>query len=345
MNHYEREYFVSRIRSGIHLIKQGNRTFKLLTPTLEEDYMSNEVFNKAYDEAVMDGRMSEDEMLDWMIEKGFWTSEKDQLLKDIKGNLEKLKIQCYEHRNHSNMLSEAKRYLRHTEKAMQQILSEKNEMFGKTIEGFATQEKSYYVFSRCCFEGDQLIDMENVNLATLYYQYNRSLLQEKDLRELSRNDPWKLYWIMKDHSPLFANDSNRILSQDQKGIVLWSNMYDNIQESVESPSEEVLNDDDMLDGWLIIQRKKARSEKAKAEMEKSVNSKIANSDEIMIMASSAEQAENIHSMNSYHAEQIRQQRLATVKARGNATDLDFQDRRLGLVAESNKQYLERVRGK
>jgi len=117
-------------------------------------------------------------------------------------------------------------------------------------------------------------------------------------------------------------------------LILWSSMYDNIQESMECPTEEVIADDDMLDGWFILQRRKQKSEKAKSELEsKTSNQKIANSDEIMIMTDSAKEAENIHGMNSFGSEMIRQQRLNTVKRLGNATDLDFQDKKIEVKAK------------
>jgi hypothetical protein len=121
-------------------------------------------------------------------------------------------------------------------------------------------------------------------------------------------------------------------------------MYDNIQESMECPTEEVIADDDMLDGWFILQKRKQKSEKAKSELEsKTSNQKIANSDEIMIMTDSAKEAENIHGMNSFGSEMIRQQRLNTVKRLGNATDLDFQDKKIEVQATQNQMMKDKRR--
>jgi hypothetical protein len=103
-------------------------------------------------------------------------------------------------------------------------------------------------------------------------------------------------------------------------------MYDNIQESTDCPPESVIKDDDMLDGWFIIQRQNQESERTREELEKRTNSKIANSDEILLMANSEKEASEIHGMNSFHSETVRKQRLATVRQKGTAVDMDFQDR-------------------
>ena len=67
------------------------------------------------------------------------------------------------------------------------------------------------------------------------------------------------------------------ITQDQKGILIWASMYDNIQEHMECPSDAVLEDDDILDGWFLIQRDKRKKEKLEQEFESSTNEKIKNS--------------------------------------------------------------------
>ena len=90
MNSYEREYFVSRIRSGVYHIKldDGIRV-RILTPTIEEEFISNEIYMDLFDEARSDGIFTNDEMLDWMINKNLWTTEKEEKIDSIKKDIEK----------------------------------------------------------------------------------------------------------------------------------------------------------------------------------------------------------------------------------------------------------------
>ena len=58
-------------------------------------------------------------------------------------------------------------------------------------------------------------------------------------------------------------------------------MYDNIQEAAETPSEDVINDDDVLDGWFIVQRKKREVESAQNDFENSTkNERIKGAGEV-----------------------------------------------------------------
>jgi hypothetical protein len=340
MNSYEREYFVSRIRSGVYYVKLEGILVKILTPTIEDEFLSNEVFKESYEQAQMDSIFTEEEMWEWMKERDLWSEEKDEKVEGIQKDLDKLKVGIFEDRNDEGRVDMIRKYLRAGETSKSELVAEKNELFSKTCEGLASQDKALALFERCCFIGSEPLDCENVDVSSLFYDYNRMLLNETQLRELARNDPWRLCWIMKDHSAIFKNIENRELSPDQKGVLVWSNMYDNIQESMDCPTEDVINDDDMLDGWFILQRQKQESERTKAEMEKRSNSKIANSSEILIVTNSKKEAESIHSMNGIHSDTVRKQRLATAKKKGVAVDLDFQDRQLDI----RKQQLDNFKG-
>lgn len=344
MTPFEREYFVSRIRSGIMRIKVSGLVIRVLPPTKEDELVSNEIFMDSIDAAMADGIMTEDEMQEWMYDKKLWTKEQDDKIETIKKNDEKLKVEIFNNRFNHEMVDQIRLYLRAGDRALAKLTAEKNELFSKTCEGIAAQDRLMSIFSNCCYVGDQSIDMEEFDLSALIFNYNNKLLDEEQLRELARTDPWRLHWLAKDYCPLFANIDNRELSQDQKGILVWATMYDNIHESMDCPTEDVIKDDDMLDGWFIIQKRKNESEKAKSEMEKRINNeKIANADDILIVANSDAEINQIHGMNSVGSERIRKQRMATVKSRGKVKDTDFKDRQMEIRSEINQKFRDQRR--
>jgi hypothetical protein len=77
---------------------------------------------------------------------------------------------------------------------------------------------------------------------------------------------------------------------------------------MDCPSKDVIEDDDMLDGWFILQNKKREKEKAEAEFDKNTNEKIKNSSEVFVMANNKNDKERIESMNSYHAMMVKKER-------------------------------------
>jgi hypothetical protein len=345
MNLYEREYFVSRIRAGFYALNLDGFNVKVLTPTLEDEYLANEVFLEAFDHARKDELMVEEEMFEWMVDRGLWSSEKDEKIKTLKKDIEKLKIEIFNARNKEAFRENIRLYIRAAEKATAELMAEKNENFSRTCEGIATQEKAVELFKRCCFVGGEPLDFNSVDINAIFYQYHKTALTDGQVRELARSEPWRSLYILKDDVKLFANGGGRQLSLDQRSMLIWSRMYDNVQESMECPTDEVIEDDDMLDGWFIVQRRKHESERAQSDLEKRTqNSKISSSAEIFVFTDSKKEAESINNMNSVNSQMIKKERTQTIKSKGGAVDLDFQDQQIKMSNKSNEQFKGKFRG-
>ena len=258
--------------------------------------------------------------------------------------LEKLKIEIFNARSNVKLREQIRLYIRAAETASIKLRSEKNEYFVNTCEGISLQEKSFELFRRCCFAEGKPLSFNDIDLQDLFHKYNSLILADTQTRELARNEPWRSLYILKDELELFSNEKGRHLSLDQKGLLIWSRMYDNVQESMECPTDDVIADDDMLDGWFIIQRKKAESEKAKSELEeRTQNEKIMNSDEVYVFTDSKKEAKTIEGMNSLDASMIKKERFGLIKQQGSAKDQDFRDQKIKISNMQHQQFKENLR--
>ena len=61
------------------------------------------------------------------------------------------------------------------------------------------------------------------------------------------------------------------------------------------------------------------------------------------MAKSEKDHERIESMNNPHAKVVKKQRMAVIKQKGEANQLDFQDEKLKMRARQTEQYKEKFR--
>ena len=127
-----------------------------------------------------------------------------------------------------------------------------------------------------------------------------------------------------------------------ENLIIWSKMYDSVNESPDSPSETVIKDDYMLDGWFIVQRKKREKQQSEREFEQT-NQKIAAAGEVYIMANSAEQRDKINNLNDTTSKMIKKQRMATLKAKGSATQDQFKDAQLDRSNQSHQQFRDKFR--
>ena len=52
MKNHEREYFISRIRSGVYRVKQSGVTLTIVSPSIEDDFIINAAHMESYERAL-----------------------------------------------------------------------------------------------------------------------------------------------------------------------------------------------------------------------------------------------------------------------------------------------------
>lgn len=345
MNVYEREYFVSRIRSGFYHIKDGNLKIRVLPPTPEDEFLANEFFMEVMEQLEDSDVMTELEMKYWMSDQGLWSEKDDLEITKCKDKIEEIKLKMYQERHNSQYVSEGKKAIAIVEKGLTKLNNRKDEYFNNTVEGVAFQDKALFLFERCCYLGNERFDFAGADSTAYYYNWVRQILKEKDIRSLVRQDPWRHYWMLREEADPFHKHPGRDLSPDQKNAVVWSKMYDNVYENPEAPTEDVIEDDDLLDGWFIYQKKKAESEKIENDVESklSSNPKIANAQEVLVMANNKKDVDNINKLNTPVARRNKAERINTVKRQGKATDLDFRDKKMEIRNQANEMFKNNFR--
>jgi hypothetical protein len=346
MKQHEREYFTARVRSGIHKVNFNDTKLRVLPVTLDQNLEIQEEYLKSYRESEEAGFLTQDEMLESMRDRGLWSDENDQKITGLEKDLDRLKVELFQNRNKSDVVRQIRLYLTAGRSQLNELLNTKNQNYEHTCEGIATKNKVSKLMNISCFkqEDDDWVkykfDNPDVPMEFIMKLYGMQVLSESSVRELARSEPWRSTWILKESNSFdLFNDRENQLTSDQRGLLIWSKMYDNVYESMDCPSDSVVDDDDMLDGWMIIQKRKRDKERAEKEIEQSTtNSKISNSDEIFVMAHDREDADKINQSNTFHAQKVKEQRSKLIKQRGSAVDLDFQDQQLRMRQQTNEAY-------
>ncbi len=349
MKQHEREYFISQIRAGIVYIVEDGITLKILNPTIEQQLESSLVFDQAYSKAYRDEVMSQDDMVEWMREQGVWSQKKDDRIKGLKKDIERCQIEIYHARNNREKSEHIRKYIRAGEEQLVELLSQQLEYYNNTLEGIATTAKSQWLIEYCTFLDGLPYDFADMSVSYVYSSYRETILQGGEIRELARNEPWRSLWMTRNDTgcDLFLDAKRSILNDNQKNLIVWSQMYDNIQESMDCPSNDVIGDDDMLDGWFIVQSKKREQERTESEFENSTKSdKIRNSDEVFVMAGSQADVGRIESMNDIGGKMTIKQRESTMKRNQGkpVTQNEFTDEKVKLQNQRNQQYKSKFGG-
>lgn len=324
MKQHEREFFIYKVRSGKVFL---DNDIEIRPATLDQYFKSCVIYNQSYEDSFDDEVMTEKEMHEWMIEHDMWSNGQEDVIEGLRKDIEKLKIEIFKACNDETLAKKIRLYIRVGEKQLTKLLHTKNQYIQNTCEGIAQSDKISYLIEQTTYKNDELYDFSELTEQEVSNSWYKDMLPEKVLRELARNDPWKTVWSIygKGNNNLFSNLKNTELTYNQKSLTIWSQMYDNIQESMECPNKDVIEDDDMLDGWFIIQANKRDSERAENDFENNTNEKIKNSSEIFVVAKTDGDKQRVENMNSAHSKVIKRQRANVLDKKGVAEQHEFPD--------------------
>lgn len=352
-----REKLLYRILSGKeHLLLRdnGSKSFYWLTnPTPEDKLISIDIYDEVYSEAILEGLYTEEESVKELRNRGLWTKKEEEELEIAIKNIDKLKMGLY--KSFKKREKEAARFgLKQTREEITRLTTKKYKLFDKTAEYVANLSKIKFLIGKSLLkeDGDRVWNNNSFwrDTSTLldeaYFHYITNRITESQIRDLSRNDPWRPIWICKNiENSVFGLPACK-LTDDQKAIIAWSKLYDSCYEDQERPSDEVINEDDMFDGWLITKRKEREKETKKSKAETILtNEKIANSSEVFVMGAepgeetssfTQEDLEEIEDLNSDYSAGIKKERMKVLFERGQVTEASMPDTSRHIQSEFNR---------
>jgi len=121
-------------------------------------------------------------------------------------------------------------------------------------------------------------------------------------------------------------------------------MYDNAYENPKCPEDEVMDDDDMFDGWIINERRENERDRLENRVESKLDGRHSNAQEVFVMAHSKKDVEDINSYNDLQGKMVKKQRDGFIQQRGNVSGSDLPDQKLKIQRQSQKQFVDTVKG-
>lgn len=320
MELYLREQIVHRLLSNYIVYEQ----YIIKNPTINILYMADLVYQKYLKDNRFNGFLTNDECIRILdIPKDY----KEKIVQ-LESTIDNTKIELYKNSLNPKLVKKIKETLASLKKSLYKIHNQISELNIYTIEYSALVEKLSYILKNTLYDLEcNKIEINNWNkFNDILLYYKNSQLNAEELRELARNEPWSSYWRINKDTPFGTNTGEYI--EDQRLLILYSKMYDNIYENPKRPIDEVVQDDDMLDGWMIIQRREREREISELKVQDKFGGKLANSDEIFLPASNIDEYHAINDLNDVNAQMIKKQRMEVIKQKGEAEDVDFPDRQL-----------------
>lgn len=328
MQPFEGDFFISQICAGFTIIDIGGQKLKVYPPTKDIWYESNYTFIEVYEQALEGGCVEEEDLFKHLCMNG-WKDENLKELEDIlPKHIEYFKTQIYETFLRKGEREKARTYLRTAEREYNRLFALRHSLDHLTAVGVATFSRWQFLIEKTTRNMDgSPFNFAKASTHAILSAYYESQLDDLTIREVAKTDKWKSIWQ-------FGKRNNRIFNceaiestDEQRKIVAWSSLYDSIHEMPDCPTEDVINDNDAFDGWLILKDRQQKQDRKKANAEDRF-AVHGNADEIFVPVKSNEEADSIDSLNSVTSRNIIKNRLDTIRNHGFVTDDQFSDVRM-----------------
>ena len=340
------EKILYRILQGRLRLTLGDLVLYIYEPTKDLIEESYEIYEDAYKKAYFRGVYIKKELLEVLVENDLWTPLDDRQAKKIEDEIEDLKVQAFQSFFDSKKLRGIKANIRAKERNFIKYKSKKLSLDHFSCEGVAAFSRSVWLVSQSTkFKDGSDYDWVKYPIATIMDRYTSEHIAQDVIRGIARREPWRSMWRLDKSSSIFGKPACD-LSRDQLSLCSFSTMYDNVYESGESPNEKVIEDDDCLDGWFITQRRKREKDKKQKEVDDMIsNPKIANSQEVYVVARDQQAAQEIYDLNDPVSRATIQQRKEVIdSADGEISFTKFHDVRQDIAMESHKAAISKMKG-
>lgn len=349
MNKVEKTLYINSITTGHIFLKCRNCANNIVNccvmPAINEDvvYATSEQ-NAIYTYCVENDTINDESMLQHMVDVNLWNIELQEKFDTLPKRIEELKIELYNSYFKSNRKDLIRKQLDKLKDEYNDISLLRYSYYENTMEGII--ESTYkQALLKCRLRNYKFKKYKKVSakfLDSVYHNYLLNLLSDDTLRALSRTDTWRTLWsLFKTENKLFSTEPH-LLDENRKGIILWSKLYDSISESPNCPPENIIEDNDVLDGWLLNENRKNKIEKDKQYGENLLG-KQNMTGEIFVPVNNSNDARMIDGLNDTTAKVIKQQRFNVLAQKGKIKEQDMPDSKLQIRTKAQQEFSQRIK--
>ncbi len=343
--------YLSRILSGQYIFIYNNVTYKLIYPDTNIKYEAELYAEQAYNNSKYNEWINETDIEHWLVDAGLWQYGDSQRLENLEKQIEDHKVDLFNNFLNPSRIKSIRRSLSSARSLQNRLYQLKHAFDYVTLNGYCSNVKNEFLLTHSLYDTNNNLVFKNIDdnnyqqMSAVFDFINQNTIDIPIFRTIARNEIWRSSWS--------ANKENIFSKQtvdwtdEQKTLVIMSKMYDSAYEHPECPPDSVIEDDDMFDGWMIIQRRESEKNKAKQRNEKMLkDKKLGNANEIFLVARSKEEKENIYSLNDNQARfTIREREAVLSQAGGPLKDKDLPDVQRNIVMQNNQAILSHAKRK
>lgn len=341
------EKVLNRIIQGRLRLRLGDLVLFIDEPCKDIIEESFDIYEDTHKKAFFSGVYVEQEVMEILLMNDMWSPLDDRKVKDIEKEIENLKVEAFKSFIHKQKLVVFKRQIRRKEREIIKLKTKKHQFDHLTCDGVANFARKCWLTQKMTKTQDgQPYNFKEVSISSVLDMVTQNEILPETFRKLARSYPFRGMWnLSKKTGDLFGGSAIDV-DKNKLALISYAQMYDNVYENPESPKDEVIEDDDCLDGWFILQRRKIEKDKKQAEADALIsNEKIANSSEIFLMAKNQEDVNNIYDLNDPVSRAKIKQRESQIESEGSVKFADLHDVRQEMYIESRQKGMEQIKSR
>jgi hypothetical protein len=328
------ELLIARIIAGCLRFSVDGKRYLIRQPGRLRRYKAQQVYQEALSEGLSEDLYSDEEIDALLRANGLWDDDRQKQIDTLNKDIEKLKIALFRSFFKSRERDFSRTALQTARIQLGSLHMQKNTYSSMGATGFAQVARTRYLVGsglfcdngRRVWKNDEFYKGNDSLLDDAVTAYSDAQISESAMRALARSDQWRSVWNCKDNTFDIFGKSAVDLTEEQRSLLSWSQLYDNVAEHPNPPHEDIIKDDDAFDGWLILQRKERERQRKEATAEAVLSGmKLPDSGEIFLVAETDEDLQNIESLNSPQAAAIKRERLAHIAKKGEVEEQHMPD--------------------
>ena len=346
------EKILNRIIQGRLRIRLGDLVLFVYEPSLEILEESYDIYEEAYEKAYFSGNYVKQEILELLIDSDLWNPLDEKRTDEINEEIENTKVEAFHNFFDSKRLISLKRKLLKQQAELGSLIYKKAQFDHLSCDGLASFARKIWMISKTTKNTDGTnFDFSNLSIYALLDKYNQNSIDTSEYRRIARTDPWRSMWVASTKREGIFDKVPSEYTTPQLYLCSYSTMYDNVYQSPDAPDDKIIEDDICLDGWFIAQKRKREKEKKQQAADDLLkNPKIANSQEVMLMADNQQKAKDILSLNNDYGRSVieaRNQQIdaMTKNADGPMNFKDLNDVKMDRQMNATQSGINAVRGR
>jgi hypothetical protein len=334
---------IARVVAGRTPLRLSGEAFFTRHPSRLERVFAEDIYADALARARDEGLYSPDDLLTFLADRQVFTAADEDTLLGISKDIDTLKVGLFEQAFRSDERKRIRKTLASAKAKQGELLARRHSYDHLGCEGFASSVKLRYLVGvslrdrkgRRVWRDEAFWEAPCGRLDLAVEAYLRARPDDGSLRSLSRSPAWATIWACCRGADPFGK-APVDYTEEQRSLVNWSRLYDDVRDHPEAPHPDVVADDDALDGWLIVQKRKREAEVGQKGANAITNEKIRNSAEVFVMTGDApEDIARVEAMNDPAAKRVKAQRMAHLAKKGEVHEADMPDSRQKILMMMN----------